>query len=578
METHPSNGALDVNLNPHYRGRVRSGCLTCRTKKKKCDEQRPNCKRCIQSKRECVYKTKAVQHAAGIPSNRERETSSQHQFRYSSFSPRSNGYTPDLLYLSASQSEPSNRNRPGSHLEECSQILPFSPCDSEIPLPGIQELSQAQERSLTDSGALPLMISQDIHLCTTIDWLAAKECLQTPSFSYFLHKVDLLLVTPFDPFEWARMKSYAVDLASQHRSIAAAISAVQLLFRAQANSLPTTHAFSQYELAKRMFEATLHDNVKDFGTTLVNAFIISLFSTVLLDDTDCILKQSNGAFVESLEAWSLSRQRTPIVSRIAAWLKVMHTAARRGGNQGIMSVKVSDLLSDQCKETPSLSSLMPNNRALIAAHESASALIFRFYLDLQGLSLQIANLCHYHRPRSTGADQEEVVRLMAALKAELYFLWQSRPALMRCNPSEIRAQFSFPTAEPLISLIAISMAAYHTEQVEMGRNLNDPQTPEAQEAMRRIRDLVEGDWNAPCKGKHNPAYLRPLFIYAIESLDPEGAHWAVDRMKEIKDPICRSDFFASYAQGLAEAQRIKERRVTARWFCYQNYNVRPPFL
>ncbi|RFU24720.1 hypothetical protein B7463_g11616, partial [Scytalidium lignicola] len=571
METHPGNRVLGVNLNPHYRGRVRSGCLACRTKKKKCDEQRPNCQRCIRLKRECVYKTKAVQHATSVSSKNEREFLRNYQFRNDSFSPRSNSHTQDPLHLSSSHSESSVSNSPGLSLEEHPQILPFLPCDSQISLPAIQQLSQMQESSLTDSGTLPLMISRDIHLCTTIDWLAAKECLQNPSFSYFLYEVDLPLVTPFDLFEWARMKSYAVDLASQHRSIAAAISAVQLLFRAQVNSLPTTHASAQYELAKRMFEATLRENATDFDITLVNAFIISVFSTVLLEDTDCILKQSNGVFVERLGLWSLSKMKMPIVSRIAAWLKIMHTAARRGGNQGIMSVKVSGLLSDQYNETLSLSPLMET-------HESACVLIFRFYLDLQDLSLQIANLCHYHRPRCTGTDQEEVVELMAAHKARLYSLWQSRPALMRCNPAEIRTQFSFPTAEPLISLVAISIAAYHTELVEMERSLNEPQTPEAQESMRQIRGLVEEEWNASYKGKLNPGYLRPLFIYAIESLDPEGAQWAVDRMKEIKDPICRSDFFASYAQDLVQAQMIKQRRVTARWFCYQTYSVRPPFL
>ena len=349
-------------------------------------------------------------------------------------------------------------------------------------------------------------------------------------------------------------------------------------FTAESNSLPTTNARSQYELAKSTFEATLHDTTKDFDITLINSFIISLFSTILLDDIDCLFKHSSGAFVERLEAWSLSGMRTPIVSRIAAWLRIMHTAARRGGNQGIMSVKVLNLLSDQYKETPSISSLMPNNRAPMAMHESASALIFRFYLDLQRLSLQFASLCHYHRPRYTGVDQEEVVRLMAVLKAELHFLWQTRPALMNCSPSEVRAQFPLLGAEPLISQIASSMAAYDVEQVDLVRSLSEPQTPEAQEAMRHIRDLVEGDWNSLCGENHKPPYLHPLFIYAIESVDLEDLHWAVDRMREIRDPISRSDFFAWYAEGLTEAQRTKQRRVTARWFCYQNYSVRPPFL
>jgi hypothetical protein len=201
---------------------------------------------------------------------------------------------------------------------------------------------------------------------------------------------------------------------------------------------------------------------------------------------------------------------------------------------------------------------LPNDGAPIAPYESASALIFKFYLDLQGLSLQLANLSHYHRPRTSAIIQEEVVGLMAALKANLHLLWQSRPALMRYDPNKIRTQFSPTTAETLVSLIAISMAAYYAELVEMGRSLNDPLLPKAQEAMSRIRDLVDGNWNTSCEEKLNQGYLRPLFIYAIESADSESAHWAVKRMEQIKDPISRSNFFASYAQALVEEQSKEE--------------------
>lgn len=39
-----------------YRGRVRSGCLTCRSRKVRCDELRPICRNCTRLKRSCVYK------------------------------------------------------------------------------------------------------------------------------------------------------------------------------------------------------------------------------------------------------------------------------------------------------------------------------------------------------------------------------------------------------------------------------------------------------------------------------------------------------------------------------------------
>lgn len=39
------------------RSRTRSGCLTCRTKKVKCDEELPHCQRCVRLRLHCVYST-----------------------------------------------------------------------------------------------------------------------------------------------------------------------------------------------------------------------------------------------------------------------------------------------------------------------------------------------------------------------------------------------------------------------------------------------------------------------------------------------------------------------------------------
>ncbi|KXT11948.1 hypothetical protein AC579_1004 [Pseudocercospora musae] len=38
-----------------YHGRVRSGCITCRRRKVKCDEARPFCDNCTRLKRRCIY-------------------------------------------------------------------------------------------------------------------------------------------------------------------------------------------------------------------------------------------------------------------------------------------------------------------------------------------------------------------------------------------------------------------------------------------------------------------------------------------------------------------------------------------
>jgi uncharacterized protein (DUF2236 family) len=168
---------------------------------------------------------------------------------------------------------------------------------------------------------------------------------------------------------------------------------------------------------------------------------------------------------------------------------------------------------------------------------------------------------------------------------------------MRLEPFELRNQLSSSISEPLISLIGITTAAYYTEIVEIGRTLSDPPfaSPEAKQAMQSIRNIVEScDWNrnidasnlhgaASSKsyshsGKLNPGFLRPLFLYAIESIHKGDTQWAVDRMIQINNHICRSEFFARFAESLTEAQRSVRRRVTTKYFCFKTFGVAPPFL
>lgn len=210
--------------------------------------------------------------------------------------------------------------------------------------------------------------------------------------------------------------------------------------------------------------------------------------------------------------------------------------------------------------------------------------IFEFYLQLQTISGDITGLTHYHRSRMTGVDQEEVIQQIIHVKSRLQALWNTRSATQRQTPEALRSHFAPGIANPIITLIGICEAAYYAEFVEIDRVLGDPvsesaESAESKRTMSLIRQIVDGDYNAYDEhGRLNPGYLRPLFMYTIECMDHEGTQWAVDRLRRIKNPICRSDFFASFGEALSHAQLRKERRVTSKYFCISYFGVSPPFM
>ncbi|KAK4947803.1 hypothetical protein LTR10_013311 [Elasticomyces elasticus] len=370
---------------------------------------------------------------------------------------------------------------------------------------------------------------------------------------------------------------HLAELGSRIKAVKLTILALQALYKAQSNGLPTTYSLSLYDGAMAAFQTALKHDSEDFNSIFAAAFLLCLFEMVLPEETDSVFCKSEGLFLMRLATWSAPGH---LSLRIGAWLTLCHASARRGGNPGVLSNAVSSHISNYGAETLNLPMLDNYNDAPTSVYDTMSAPIFACFLEMQKISGKIANLSHYHRPRFTSGDQEEVAQLMADLKAQIYAIWQARPSLMQLQSGALRSLFCGAVAEPLITLIGICNAAYWTEIVEYGRTLSDPPlaSSEAKHAMRQIRDIVDGDTNVFVGGKLNSGYLRPLFLYAIESVNPTDVQWAVDRLKQIRNPIIRSDFFATFAESHSEAQRSKARRVTTKYFCYQTFGVAPPFL
>ncbi|KAK9364825.1 hypothetical protein V1509DRAFT_635070 [Lipomyces kononenkoae] len=594
-----------------YRGRVRTGCLTCRRRKIKCDEQRPSCKNCIRSTRNCVYQPKkdGYLNAEQIVDVRECPISQSSQgvptFELDTSAPQdAEDLLRDCLGIAPPLSASPTTTTLGPNMDDLILHPLESPASSEsaemvlLAHHGHRQDGAAHAAVVQASGspsAQSLVTSQDISLCTTIDYLDAVGIKDRPSFSFFIEEVNLPLISPFDYANWRRVKKICTELSAHNGATFAAILAVQELYKAQVTGLSTSHAGSLYETATAIFVRSLENWAQDIDTVLIISFLLSLFEFIVPSETCFVLSQTDGAFVARLEATAIHGHYSAVALRISSWLRIIHAATRRGGHLGILSDRVSSLLPNDSIHPPSLSMLDKDIHIAESMYDILSTPVFTFYLELQCISTQIANLSHYHRSRTTGEDQEEVAKLMSRLKTRLESIWQARPGPMRFEASELRIQLSTSVAEPLVTLVGIATAAYYAEIVEVGRTLSDPPlaSPEAKQAMRRIRDIVEnGDWNAyastcnraKSSSSHyksdnlHPAYLRPLFLYAIESINLADTQWAVDHIKRINNHICRSEFFARFAESLSEAQRNKGRRVTTRYFCYQAFGVAPPYL
>ncbi|KAL7915695.1 hypothetical protein GGI35DRAFT_430465 [Trichoderma velutinum] len=581
-----------------YRGRVRSGCLTCRSRKVKCDELRPVCHNCTRLKRRCVYKPRKNQQISGAaPQTPEQLTPD------GSADTATPGWGQTAEVELASQQYPS----PLSDGKEIGFIQGI-PLDGELsiadgtatnpflsPDSSIVDITARLEKALRQDAisgttddtefepASPTtLISRDIELTTTIDVLAIREVPLQPSVSFFVESVDCPAITPFDAVNWRRMKAQVAEVGMSNEAVAEAIVALATLYKGQIYSLPLSKAMYLYQSARSRYEELLADSTQSFDAVLIAAFLLSLFDIVQYYETVPLLREPSEMFLTRLRAWTQDQlPSSPLTIRIVAWLRLLHTTTIRGGGTGLVSEDIYELFSSCGESMPNIAAPL-NDPPDTSTHiyEMLTTPIFDFYFQLQMISGEIAQMTHYHRSRTTGVDQKDVAEQMAHVSARLHTLWDNRCATQRQTPEDLRAHLAPKVADPIIALVGMANAAYHAEFIEIGRVLGDPisKSAESRQAMQHLREIVDGDWNAQEGGVLKTGYLRPLFLYAIECMDKEENKWAVERLEKIKNPICRSDFFAAFSRELSEAQLRKERRVTTKFFCIWYFGVPPPFL
>ncbi|OAA68558.1 hypothetical protein SPI_00753 [Niveomyces insectorum RCEF 264] len=419
-----------------------------------------------------------------------------------------------------------------------------------------------------------------IYLTVDVDIAAAAGGPRQSSFSYFVEDVDPPFIAPFDRMNWTTIKRHFAERAKSEVLVARSIDAVESLYRALTHRLPTTYAMSTYHAVLIMFASACGDDRVDFDVVLIAAFLLCLYKLILPNEDCPTFSLLSGAFIMRLKAWLLEDNRSPISLRIGAWLQFLDMASKRGGSKRLLPEPIFDLLYDNIT-VPNLLALDDKVSPENALYDSVSAPVFEFYRKIQGISSRVADVTHYHRSRFTPTDQAEAAEILSGLTANLHSLWEMRPGLLRLQASEISQNFSAGIAEPLVALIGVCLANYLVEFIVIGRILGDPlfASPKAKQAMDDIRDIVEGGWNAlDEKEGLNPGYLRPLFYYGVESFDRDKTTWAAGLLRKIKNPISRGEIFASFVELHGEAQRSQQRRVTMKYFCYQNYRIPPPFM
>ena len=577
----PASLPASITKTPQSRGRVRTGCLTCRKRKVKCDERRPICFNCDRLSRTCAYDDDRAQRGS------QSQTSSQASPTYPSqqdnpfipgahpFDFVANPVVSDAGFLSQNLAEVEHGELTGDIIssapQEPSDLYSFLTDNTTI-------FAELGGPSSCSHGMWDLEPSLDL-LAPDTPASSVPLAQASRDFSHFLGKVEPPFITPCDRVNWSRMKNFIADLGCRDSVVAAAISCVESLYDAKSAGEDLTEADSLYHAAKSRYARMLRGPQQDLQKVLIVALLFCCYEIVEQDSIPITLK-SSGAFIDQLQEWKNKQHRLwPIANRITLWLRIFHTKAMRLGGRGLLDPKVNELLApDDC--LPSSLGILadqPNPEDIV--HDSMFDPLFEFYFETQRISLAISGLNRHHRSRGFPVDEVEVQQATEVIRKRLHRLWQHRPGLLKIDFGELCNHLAQGLVDKLSIYADFCNAAYHSELIYLGRGSGEylTATPEAEEAMRSIRLIVNNDRNSSGQ-RLDSGYLWPLFLYAVESSKSDGAAWAVAKMRQIKDSLWNSEGIADFAESLSKEQIKKGRRVDSRYFSIERFGTVPPFI
>lgn len=189
-----------------------------------------------------------------------------------------------------------------------------------------------------------------------------------------------------------------------------------------------------------------------------------------------------------------------------------------------LDVRVLTLGGGQVKQTVMKTMLQPG---------------LEWYLTSQSYCRRISSHDKHHRRRSTSDDEYEVIVACKQLEAELWELWESRPAVLSLTAEQLTRAVSADIATRVEEVQSVYMASFWILFVYLHRvswwNWPHSRTTtralaEAWRSLQRANGEVNSD---TMKKVVHPALLWPLFMFGCECRDDAQRRWAIEQLEAL---------------------------------------------
>lgn len=532
---------------PHSRRPARSkdGCLTCKKRKVRCNEQKPRCSHCERLNLECNWplaRQKALPRAAtqtGVaPLNTQHHESTvtdHHAFEGFDFA--------NLLSDDPTNSAFSNY----IWLDQASAFgQPEAPTESSasVPIPQWQQSSpSAVSTGPTENNSLVE--------------------------SFFNMKVPPILEPIESGPKWLSTRSLFEAMASESYMVRLAIMAFSAVQYQVSGTDPHMDHRSFYDKATKELSRTLVDCGKD--AQLISQHLKHILATIfLLTYADLVTERIDIAHSNLKEAHLVIHRadKTKLGSlerKLVSWVRLLDARAVSAGGEGLF---LADKV-DTANPTPNRGSPVTTLGSREAIDAEVEEVLFdilyqpgiEFFQKVQSFMGRITMIDPWHRGRNTVEDETEVMATAATITKDLGVLYEQRPPLMDyAVGGHITDKFLSPNLVlPVTRSFQTYLANFHACYIHLHRVAYKhlPRSNNVTTACSAIQTLA---YQMTDSGNALPVNLLwPLMMWGCEEDDVNQREWIIQTIRSMEHNATNAKRIAEL---LAEVQRRQDTTGT----------------
>ncbi|KAJ5408912.1 hypothetical protein N7509_002795 [Penicillium cosmopolitanum] len=604
------------HLDRRNRPRTRNGCLTCRRRKVRCDEKRPECGHCSRLQLDCSWqqedgprfgiRTKKIRH-------RQKLQSEQSQ--------------PTIEVASASVAAKEGQGTLPADDSSFNQIFNYasfmwddyppslSPTWDTLDLSSSQDLIPWSDTSLAVPSPLDLHFPTSIVSSTTLMERPSKTTIPSPMGSshvamgwsesqladYFARSAaPPILATVETSSRWLWMRKELTSMTSSSRMVKYGVIAFVALELESSGTLEPSTYTQYYQTAKAKLQECLRDICQDRKIILsqLRHILAVLF---LLSYIDLLTKDVSNAHANLREGFN-TLQMVEMESlsvtekRLLSWLRLLDARAVSAGGEGLFLTEEDSAINTDLRSPDSAITEIDSglDDAEAALEDYIMRPAFFFFQKVQLFMGRISKIDPWHRRRGTVEDETEVMLISAAISRDIKSLWLQRPPLMDHAVAGTLAPLLSPAlAETITRTMRVYHANYYASFIHLHRvsYKNLPRTTDVLDAMDEIREVtrlilntpwtysppdtsvVSSPTNSTGVGACLPVnMLWPLLMLGVESEDAEERAWIISCIKGMEKVASNARMTAEVLTEVIRQQDETKQRMDIRKVMHDTFD------